>query len=374
MRRDGLLTGYVWNKNAQEKVKVKAKPTNASKSSGRCARAKCSRCHAWPVSKARSKSKGRNKRSWSRALIDDEWAFCKCTAASGLRAKADPTGLCHVDYGGGIFTFAPFDAYRSDTGPFGHDDFDDAAYAAPDACCISDAFNAYPADANPPRHGVKGDVLDTHCADKINVAGDVGNPGMHGRVDIKDIGTLMHAVTGSESKLYLPSSAAHAAKNLAPILNYTGIHAVATDTLVFGDADDVDDDADDVDDDASCGSLSAAAHAENNVAKGYEEAASDSNANAESQAINVHAAENVSNDDNTDTYVDEDDQYSTKDADDLLSLISVLTDGKWPPYDSDDLSEDESEVDSLGGDWFYVASFPGTADDIPDIGDDWCLC
>ncbi|KAI5078201.1 hypothetical protein GOP47_0005872 [Adiantum capillus-veneris] len=50
--------------------KVHNKATNASKSSGRCGRARCQNCHDLPVFKSKAKTKGRNKKA---CLIDDKW-------------------------------------------------------------------------------------------------------------------------------------------------------------------------------------------------------------------------------------------------------------------------------------------------------------
>lgn len=388
MRREGVLTGYL---SFRSKVKVKGKPTNASKASGRCGRAKCPKCHEQPVSKAKSKSKGRNKRALSRVLVDDEWAFARAPAR---RIKAVLSVPSHVDHDYD-YTYDALDACHADAELSGHD-VDDYAYYVR---CRADAKLMH-LDVNDNAANTDHDIKEAHdvsasndvdyampalqdfmCPDRVTFADDLKkvaldvNPGICANADdvinddddytndvldvchAEDASTVMFPLTvfALDGSLHTVMHACQVmgvnnpVKKVAPDVN-PGICAKANDAII---------DNDDEDGDVNHGCHTMMAHAEDDVAL-EEEEDDDTNSNKGGHAMIMHAADDVSSDD--------DDVCDDDAANDFQSLISGLGKVESPSHDDNEkVSDAESEENSLSGDWYHVSS-----SEI--IDDEWYLC
>ncbi|KAK3140375.1 hypothetical protein QOZ80_5AG0400060 [Eleusine coracana subsp. coracana] len=111
-----------------------AKPTNASKSTGKCRRPRCAGCHHHPVTKARDKAKGAHKLRACDVALNHRlvsWRVVDGGGAEGIR-----------DYKGASASAVL--AYLAGSGHSWHEDDDDAVAleaAAPRGAGISDLYD-----------------------------------------------------------------------------------------------------------------------------------------------------------------------------------------------------------------------------------------
>ncbi|KAG2628497.1 uncharacterized protein LOC120699131 isoform X2 [Panicum virgatum] len=105
---------------AMELGKVPAKPTNASKTTGKCRRPRCAGCHYHPVTKARDKAKGAHKLHACDVALNHRLVSWRVVDGGSARSSGIPE-----DYKG--TSASSLLAYLAGSGSSWHEDDDDGA-------------------------------------------------------------------------------------------------------------------------------------------------------------------------------------------------------------------------------------------------------